>query len=138
VGPRLLQPPQAEDDAVGHGAGGEGATAGHAGVTRPAPRLQVEGLKGGDRQLALTAPCTQTRRCRCQHHWQAQRAGWSPLAAVMGWEGGAEPPWGAPGHSLVRGGSRGGGQGCRGMLGLLQRHLPRTKILLPCRKAEAP
>lgn len=66
MGPWLLQPPQAEDNAVGHGAGGKGAAAGHAGVARPAPRLQIEGLEGSDGQLALPAPCAQTRCCGCR------------------------------------------------------------------------
>lgn len=65
VGPWLLQPTQAEDNAISHGTGGEGAAAGHAGVACPALCLQVKGLEGGDRQLALPAPCAQ-RRCGCQ------------------------------------------------------------------------
>lgn len=61
VWPWLLQPPQAEEDAVSHGTGGEGAAAGHAGVAHPALCLQVKSLKGGDGQLALPAPCVWMR-----------------------------------------------------------------------------
>lgn len=99
VGPWLLQPPQAEDDAVSHGAGGEGAAAGHAGVARPAPCLQIEGLKGGNRQLALPAPCAQMRCCGCRCPKPAPLVGSSSrmgpvgCSVVVGGQHGATPEW---------------------------------------------
>lgn len=66
VGSWLLQPSQAEDNPINHGAGGEGAAAGHAGVPCPAPCLQVKGLEGSDGQLALPASYAQrTHSCQC-------------------------------------------------------------------------
>lgn len=132
VGPRLLQPPEAEEDAVGRGAGGESAAAGHAGVARPAPRLQVEGLEGGDGQLALPAPCTWMRFWGCRHP-----------------EGQPAPPARPSCSAVVQHARRELGV-CRGLRGKSPpstgaalrgarlAHLPSRKILLPCRKADAP
>lgn len=61
VGPGLLQAPQAEDAASGHGAAREGPAAGQARVPGPGPRLQVKGLEGRHGELALAAPCDGVR-----------------------------------------------------------------------------
>lgn len=138
----LLQPPQAEDDTVSHGTGSEGAAAGDTGVACPAPRLQVKGLKRSDRQFALPAPCAQTRCCGCWHPelapslCSASRKGSASCSAGAGGQHTAAKD--APSHSMVWGGRGGKVQGHERLLSLPLWHLPRTKILLPCRKAEAP